>query len=87
MIKTICLGSGFYVPNNRIIHVFPYDTSMGRKLVTSVKNSDSDGTRLYDCSGRRAKSSVVIVEGGSEGVHVILSPLTVKTIVKSRLER
>ena len=80
--KTVCLGSGFYIPVERIIHIFPADSNMARKVIAGVKANNQDGSRIYDCTGRRRKSSVVVVAGDSTGAHIVISPLTSKTIAR-----
>ena len=80
--KAVCLGGDFYVPENKILHVFPYRTNMAKKIVAEFR--DKDNTRVFDCTGRRMKSSVIVIQGGPSGDHIVLSPLTAKTIAKVR---
>ena len=84
--KTVNLGTGFYVSVNRIIHIFPSEGNMAKKVVAAVKATNADGSRIYDCTGRRKKASVVVLEGGPAGDHLVLSPLTSKTIARKIAE-
>ena len=86
MLKCICLGGELYVPENRIIALLPGGSGSGERIAAAFRANNKDGTKIYDCSGRRAKSSLVVVDGGSEGTLIVLSPLSVKTVVKKRME-
>lgn len=85
MLKSICLGGELFVPEDRIISVFPYSTAVGRKTVAAFRKNGENDARVYDCSGHRAKSSVVVVDGGESGTYLVLSPLSAKTIVRKRM--
>lgn len=80
--KTISLGNSYYIPVDRILHIFPYKNATGQKIVAAAKAANQHGTRIYDCSGKRSKVSIVVIQGGLDGDHIVLSPLTARTISK-----